>query len=112
MFRWENESRESQLAHDRFMAQALQNKLNEEVRRDEELYLSSQYRDDGTPLSDLVLAMVQKNIIKATYYKHQICMDTNIHDAVNNACILLGEDEESFSPFVHDKGMEIEIYLQ
>jgi len=112
MFRWENESQLAQLAHDKFMAQALENRLNYEVKRDEDLYFSSQYSKSGTPLSALVLTMVQNSIMKATYYKHQVFMDCSIHDAVNNACIVLGEDEESFAPYLRDKGTEVEIYLQ
>jgi hypothetical protein len=112
MFRWENESQLAQLAHDKSMAQALENKLTFEVKRDEDLYFSSQYSKSGTPLSALVLTMVQNNIMKATYYKHQVFMDCSIHDAVNNACIVLGENEESFAPYLRDKGMEVEIYLQ
>ena len=48
MFRWENESQLAQLAHDKFMAQALENRLNYEVKRDEDLYFSSQYSKSGT----------------------------------------------------------------
>ena len=112
MFRWEHESKESQLEHDRFMAQALENSRTLEVRRDQELYLSAQYSKSGTPLSALVLAMVQNNTMRATYFKHQVFMDCSIYDAVNNACIILGEDEESFAPYVLDKGMDIDICLQ
>lgn len=68
--------------------------------------------EDGTPLSDLVLAMIQRNIMKATYFKDQVSMDTSIYDAVNNACILLGLSSEDFSPYLHDKEIMVEIYLQ
>lgn len=112
MFRWENESRQAQLAHDDFQSQILENKAKFDAKRDEELYLSSQYNPSGTPLSDLVLAMIQANTIKATYYKHQVSMNISIYDAVNNACILLGLSSEDFSPYLHDKEMIVEIYLQ
>lgn len=111
-FRWENESKEAQLAHDKFMLQALENKLKLEQRRDEQLYQCHQYNEDGTPLSDIVYAMISKGLMKATYYKSQVFLDISICEAVDTACIKLGLSSEDYSPYLLDEGMMVEIYLQ
>lgn len=111
IFKWENEPKEAQLAHDRFMAQALENKLNYEMKKDKELYQSHQYNEDGTPLSDIIYPMIEKNLMKATYYKNQVCLDVDIFEAVSIACIKLGLSSEDYSPYLLDKGLMIEIYL-
>lgn len=111
-FRWENESTEAQLAHDKFMSQASENKLKLEQRRDEQLYQCHQYNEDGTPLSDIVYAMISNGLMKATYYKNQVCLDVDIYEAVSIACIKLGLSSEDYSPYLHDEMLMIEIYLQ
>lgn len=111
-FRWENESRQAQLAHDRFMAQALENKLKLEHRRDEQLRQCNQYNPGGTPLSDIVYTMISNGLMKATYYKNQVCLDVDIYEAVSIACIKLGLSSEDYSPYLHDERLMVEIYLQ
>lgn len=111
-FRWENESIEAQLAHDKFMSQALENKLNYEVKKDQELYQCHQYNKNGTSFSDIVYTMISENKVQAMYYKNEICLDVDICEAVDTACIKLGLPSEDYSPYLLDKGMMIEIYLQ
>lgn len=111
VFNWENESAEQQLAHDKFESQKIENRFNEYRHRDNELYEASLYSTKGTPLSQIVLGMMQAEKFSALYYKYQVHMDMDIHMAVNEACIQLGLSEDEYSPYLLDMGNCVEIYL-
>lgn len=70
-------------------------------------------KENGTPISKIVLSMIEKNSMRSLWYKHQVYWDVeDVHEATTDACIQLGLSSEEFSPYIIDKGDQIEILLQ
>jgi len=111
VFNWENGSVDQQLAHDNSEAQISENKRKPDTDRDDAIYRASQYSPDGTPLSGIVMSMMRTDKMSALYFKYQISLDMDIHEAVEGACIALGLSSDDFAPYLNDQGMEVEIYL-
>jgi hypothetical protein len=96
VFNWENESVEQQLAHDNSEAQIVENKRKFEVDREEKIYQASQYHPGATPLSKIVWDMMQTDRLSAMYFKHQVELDMDIHEAVEEACVKIGLSSDDF----------------
>ena len=91
----------------------------EAVCGEEARYQATQYGSVETgakPIEEIVKAMILKNSMRSLWFKHQVSWDfdkfENLSEVVNNVCISLGEDEESFAPYLNNKGYEVEVCLQ
>ena len=111
VFNWENEKAEAQIERDKFLSQALENKHKLDAKRDDEIYQAFQYNPSATPLSEIVFQMMQSNKLCKMCFKHQVNLDMDIYEAVEKSCIKLGFSSDNFAPYLHDQGMEVEIYL-
>ena len=101
-------------------SEKIQERRDQEAAWDEEArYQATQYgsiESGAKPIEQIVHTMIQKNSMRSLWFKHQVSWDfdkfENLSEVVNDVCISLAEDEESFAPYLNDKGHEVEICLQ
>jgi len=101
-------------------SEKIEERRNQEAVWDEESrYQATQYgtvESGAKPIQDIVRQMIERNSMRSLWYKHQVQWDfdkfENLSEVVNDVCLTINEDEESFAPYLHDKGHEIEICLQ
>lgn len=101
-------------------SERIQERRDQEAVWDEEArYRATQYgtiESGAKPIEEIVKAMIEKNSMRSLWYKHQVAWDfdkyENLSEVVNDVCISLGEDEESFAPYLNNKGDQVGICLQ
>jgi hypothetical protein len=66
---------------------------------------------DAQQLSAIIKDMLMKECYGKKILKSLIVGDMELGEALNEACIQLGLDEEEYSPYSHDLGDEISLSL-
>lgn len=69
--------------------------------------------DNQQNIVDLIVQLIQNDKAQYLGQKNHVYWGDieTIHEAVNEACICLGLDEDNFSPYLHVDGFEFEITL-
>lgn len=102
------------LAREKDLLQISENKDRERFEAIEAVANATVFGSSSTaePLSKIVQQMLEKGSYQALMLKSQIVWDVDsISEALNEACIQLGLDEEEFAPHLSDQGNEVEITL-
>ena len=111
MYSWDNESVEQQLARDKQFEQIKENQYLD-LARSFNLPIS-EYGEEGygTPLSEILRNMINKKIMEALYYNHQLYWDTeDFYETINDICCQLGI-ENDYNPNIESDGHQVRIRL-
>ena len=112
MFNWENEREDIQLAHEQNVSQARENQYKDQMRSFDVSFPEYGEQETSMAISLIVEHMIKTNSARALFFKDQIHWDVeDIHEAVEACCIKEGLSTEVFSPYINDKGEQVEIYL-
>lgn len=102
------------LERDRQQAQIRENKDIERFKTIERVANATCWANagEGVSISTIVLEMIENEIFSRLLTKSEVFFDAeSIHEAVNDACITLGLNDEDFAPSLHHMGHEVEIRL-
>lgn len=102
------------LANDRAEGQKLENQTQEMVARHQAILASLEYgtSEDAKNISQIVKEMIESEVGSKSLNKSDVVWDVEtISDAVTEACIILGLDDEQYSPWTTSRGFTLEISL-
>lgn len=101
-------------AREKDILQITENKDSQRFQIIERVQRSSDFgtATNAKPLSSVVQEMLEQERYCQLFYKSEIQWDVeSISEALNEACIKLGLDEEEFAPAWNDLGDQVEITL-